>query len=70
MPVDCGPETLREPVSAMTMLRIAAFVAWALMGAVLRGLEHVRRDFKSLDPPHPLSRREREVLRALELGYI
>lgn len=36
---------------------------------VLRGLEHVRRDFDSLDPPDPLTRREIEILRLMAGGY-
>jgi DNA-binding NarL/FixJ family response regulator len=33
----------------------------ALTERVLRGLEHVRRDFDALDPPDPLTKREVEV---------
>ena len=36
---------------------------------VLRGLEHVRRDFDALDPPDPLTRRELEILRLMAGGY-
>jgi DNA-binding NarL/FixJ family response regulator len=36
---------------------------------VLRGLEHVRRDFDALSPPDPLTRREVEVLRLMAGGY-
>ena len=36
---------------------------------VLRGLEHVRRDFDALRPPDPLTRREVEVLRLMAGGY-
>ncbi len=36
---------------------------------VLRGLEHVRRDFDALDPPDPLTRRETEILRLMAGGY-
>jgi DNA-binding NarL/FixJ family response regulator len=36
---------------------------------VLRGLEHVRRDFEALSPPDPLTRREVEVLRLMAGGY-
>ena len=36
---------------------------------VLRGLEHVRRDFDALDPPDPLTRREIEILRLMAGGY-
>jgi DNA-binding NarL/FixJ family response regulator len=41
----------------------------ALTERVLRGLEHVRRDFDALDPPDPLTRREVEVLRLMAGGY-
>jgi DNA-binding NarL/FixJ family response regulator len=36
---------------------------------VLRGLEHVRRDFEALSPPDPLTTREVEVLRLMAGGY-
>jgi DNA-binding NarL/FixJ family response regulator len=36
---------------------------------VLRGLEHVRRDFDALSPPDPLTRREIEILRLIAGGY-
>jgi DNA-binding NarL/FixJ family response regulator len=36
---------------------------------VLRGLEHVRRDFDALSPPDPLTRREVEILRLMAGGY-
>jgi DNA-binding NarL/FixJ family response regulator len=36
---------------------------------VLRGLEHVRRDFDALSPPDPLTRREIDVLRLMAGGY-
>jgi DNA-binding NarL/FixJ family response regulator len=36
---------------------------------VLRGLEHVRRGFDALSPPHPLTRREVEILRLMAGGY-
>ena len=36
---------------------------------VLRGLEHVRRDFDALDPPDPLTKREVEILRLMAGGY-
>ena len=36
---------------------------------VLRGLEHVRRDFDALDPPDPLTKRETEILRLMAGGY-
>jgi DNA-binding NarL/FixJ family response regulator len=41
----------------------------AITERVLRGLEHVRRDFDALDPPDPLTRREVEILRLMAGGY-
>ena len=41
----------------------------ALTERVLRGLEHVRRDFDALEPPDPLTRREIEILRLMAGGY-
>ena len=36
---------------------------------VLRGLENLRPEFESLDPPDALSRRETEILRLMAGGY-
>lgn len=36
---------------------------------VLRGLEHVRRDFDALSSPDPLTKREVEILRLMAGGY-
>jgi DNA-binding NarL/FixJ family response regulator len=41
----------------------------AVTERVLRGLEHIRRDFDSLSPPDPLTRREVEILRLMAGGY-
>ena len=41
----------------------------AVTERVLRGLEHVRRDFESLSPPDPLTKRELEILRLMAGGY-
>jgi len=41
----------------------------AVTERVLRGLEHVRRDFDSLSPPDPLTKREVEILRLMAGGY-
>jgi DNA-binding NarL/FixJ family response regulator len=41
----------------------------AVTERVLRGLEHVRRDFDALSPPDPLTKREVEVLRLMAGGY-
>jgi DNA-binding NarL/FixJ family response regulator len=36
---------------------------------VLRGLEHIPRDFDALSPPDPLTKRETEILRLMAGGY-
>jgi DNA-binding NarL/FixJ family response regulator len=41
----------------------------AVTERVMRGLEHVRRDFDALSPPDPLTKREVEVLRLMAGGY-
>lgn len=41
----------------------------AVTERVLRGLEHVRRDFDALEPPDPLTKREIEILRLMAGGY-
>lgn len=41
----------------------------AVTERVLRGLEHIRRDFESLSPPDPLTKRELEILRLMAGGY-
>jgi len=41
----------------------------AITERVLRGLEHVRRDFEALSPPDPLTKRELEILRLMAGGY-
>lgn len=41
----------------------------AVTERVMRGLEHVRRDFESLSPPDPLTKRELEILRLMAGGY-
>jgi DNA-binding NarL/FixJ family response regulator len=41
----------------------------AITERVLKGLEHVRRDFDALSPPDPLTRREIEILRLMAGGY-
>jgi len=41
----------------------------AVTERVLRGFEYVRRDFDSLDPPDPLTKREVEILRLMAGGY-
>ena len=41
----------------------------AVTERVLRGLEHVPRDFDALSPPDPLTKRELEILRLMAGGY-
>jgi DNA-binding NarL/FixJ family response regulator len=41
----------------------------AVTERVLRGLEHVRRNFDALSPPDPLTKRELEILRLMAGGY-
>jgi DNA-binding NarL/FixJ family response regulator len=41
----------------------------AVTERVLRGLEHVRREFDTLSPPDPLTKRELEILRLMAGGY-
>jgi DNA-binding NarL/FixJ family response regulator len=41
----------------------------AVTERVLRGLEHVRREFDALSPPDPLTPREVDVLRLIAGGY-
>jgi DNA-binding NarL/FixJ family response regulator len=56
-------EAIRTVAKGDTMIRPA------VTERVLRGLEHVRRDFDALDPPDPLTKRELEILRLMAGGY-
>ena len=56
-------EAIRSVAAGGTVIRPA------LTERVLRGLEHVRRDFDALEPPDPLTRREVEILRLMAGGY-
>jgi DNA-binding NarL/FixJ family response regulator len=56
-------EAIRTVAAGGTVIRPA------VTERVLRGLEHVRRDFDALSPPDPLTRREVEVLRLMAGGY-
>jgi DNA-binding NarL/FixJ family response regulator len=56
-------DAIRRVAGGGTMIRPA------LTERVLRGLEHVRRDFDALDPPDPLTKREVEILRLMAGGY-
>ena len=54
---------IRDVASGGTIIRPA------ITERVLRGLEHVRRDFDALSPPDPLTKREVEILRLIAGGY-
>ena len=56
-------DTIRTVAGGGTVIRPA------VTERALRGLEHVRRDFESLSPPDPLTRRELEILRLMAGGY-
>ena len=56
-------DAIRTVAAGGTMIRPA------VTERVLRGLEHVPRDFDALDPPDPLTKREIEVLRLMAGGY-
>ena len=56
-------DAIRTVAGGGTMIRPA------VTERVLRGLEHVRRDFDALDPPDPLTKREIEILRLMAGGY-
>jgi DNA-binding NarL/FixJ family response regulator len=56
-------EAIRSVAGGGTVIRPA------ITERVLRGLEHVRRDFDALEPPDPLTRREVEILRLMAGGY-
>jgi DNA-binding NarL/FixJ family response regulator len=56
-------DAIRSVAGGGTMIRPA------LTERLLRGLEHVRRDFDALDPPDPLTKREVEILRLMAGGY-
>lgn len=56
-------EAIRAVAAGNTLLRPA------VTERVLRGLEHIRRDFDSLSPPDPLTKREVEILRLMAGGY-
>lgn len=56
-------DAIRAVAAGGTMIRPA------VTERVLRGLEHVRRDFDALSPPDPLTKRELEILRLMAGGY-
>ncbi|MBI2188579.1 MAG: response regulator transcription factor [Acidobacteria bacterium] len=56
-------DAIRTVAQGGTMIRPA------VTERVMRGLEHVRRDFDALERPDPLTRREVEILRLMAGGY-
>jgi len=64
---DVSLEQLTEAIR--TVAGGGTFIRPAVTERVLRGLEHVRRDFDALNPPDPLTRRELEILRLMAGGY-
>ncbi len=64
---DVSLEQLTQAIR--TVVQGGTLIRPAITERVLRGLEHVRRDFDALSPPDPLTRREVEVLRLMAGGY-
>ena len=64
---DVSLEQLTEAIR--TVAQGGTLIRPAITERVLRGLEHVRRDFDALSPPDPLTRREVEILRLMAGGY-
>ncbi len=64
---DVSLERLTEAIRAVAAGE--SLIQPAITERVLRGLEHVRRDFDALSPPDPLTRRELEILRLMAGGY-
>jgi DNA-binding NarL/FixJ family response regulator len=56
-------EAIRTVASGGTLIRPA------VTERVLRGLEHLRRDFDASSAPDPLTKREVEILRLIAGGY-
>ena len=64
---DVSLERLTDAIRAVA--RGESLIRPAVTERVLRGLEHVRRDFDALSPPDPLTKRELEILRLIAGGY-
>jgi DNA-binding NarL/FixJ family response regulator len=64
---DVSFERLTDSIRAVA--RGESLILPAVTERVLKGLEHIRRDFESLEQPDPLTRRETEVLRLMAGGY-
>ena len=64
---DVSLEQLTEAIR--TVAEGGTLIRPVITERVLRGLEHVRRDFDALSPPDPLTKRETEILRLMAGGY-
>ena len=64
---DVSLEQLTEAIRVVA--QGGSLIRPAVTERVLRGLEHVRRDFEALSPPDPLTKREIEILRLIAGGY-
>ena len=64
---DVSLEQLTDAIRVVAA--VGSMIRPAVTERVLRGLEHVRRDFEALSPPDPLTKREVEILRLMAGGY-
>jgi len=64
---DVSLERLKDAIR--TIASGGSLIRPAVTDTALRGLEQVRRDFDSLSPPDPLTKREIEILRLMAGGY-
>ncbi|HZM60567.1 MAG TPA: response regulator transcription factor [Vicinamibacterales bacterium] len=64
---DVSLEQLTEAIRAVAAG--GSVIRPAVTERVLRGLEHMPRDFDALSPPDPLTKRELEILRLMAGGY-
>lgn len=64
---DVSLEQLTDAIQKVS--RGETLIRPAITESVLRGLEHVRRNFEALDAPDPLTKRELEILRLMAGGY-
>lgn len=64
---DVSLEQLTDAIRAVA--KGGTIIRPALTERVMRGLEHVHRDFEALSPPDPLTKREIEILRLMAGGY-
>jgi len=64
---DVSLERLKDAIR--TIASGGSLIRPAVTDTALRGLEQVRRDFDSLNPPDPLTKREIEILRLMAGGY-